>query len=170
MNIKLIGAIVVIVGCGGCGFMMASYYLGNIRLIRNYITVLDYMQCELQYRGTPLPRLCREAGEQSAGKVQKLFLMLADDLEAQISPDVFYCMSNMLPRVEIDYDPLKRILLEFGSSLGKFDVTGQVAALESSRLQARELLTQLVNGKENRVRSYQTLGLCAGAAIAILFV
>ena len=170
MNYKLIGAITVILGCGGCGLMMASHYLGNIRLLRNFITVLDYMRCELQYRATPLPQLCRTAGEQGSGKVQRAFLMLADELDSQISPDVYCCMSGVISRLGIDYEPMNRLFLELGSSLGKFDITGQIKALENAREQARELHTQLQNGKENRLRSYQTLGLCAGAAIAILFV
>ena len=167
---KLMGAICVIVGCGSCGFLMGKQYLSNLHLAKNLITVLDYMQCELQYRGTPLPQLCREAGEQVSGRIRSVFTMLADELDAQVSANVFCCMASVLDRLSNIYEPIARILREFSGSLGKFDMNGQINALDSARLQCRELLLQMQNGKENRIRSYQTLGLCTGAAIAILFV
>ena len=62
------------------------------------------------------------------------------------------------------------ILLELGKNLGNFDMAGQLQGLEYARTLCRENLEKLMHNKESRLRSYQTLGLCAGAAIAILFV
>lgn len=170
MNLKFIGALCVIAGCGSCGFMMTSQYLSNMRLLRNLTIVLDYMECEIQYRCTPLPQLCHQAGEQVTGKVRQIFLLLADELDAQISPDVHLCMSSVLDRLGNIWSPLHTILLRLSCSLGKFDMPGQLRALENARDACREKLSQLQEGKDSRLRSYQTLGLCAGAAIAILFV
>ena len=36
--------------------------------------------------------------------------------------------------------------------------------------QGSAALSRLETNRENRLRSYQTLGLCAGAALAILFL
>ena len=170
MNYKLIGAICIVVGCGSCGFLMASHYLANIRMLQNLVSVLDYMESEMQYRATPLPVLCRQAAEQVKGKVQQIFLMLADELDAQVSPDVRICMASTLDRLGDLWCPLVFILTELSNSLGKFDMNGQLRAMDHARSQCREKLNQLQQGKENRLRSYQTLGICAGAAIAILFV
>lgn len=170
MNLKLIGALCVIVGCGSCGFMMASQYLSNIRLLKNLIVVLDYMQCELQYRCTPLPLLCRQAAEQVTGKIHQIFILLADELDAQISPNVQRCMASVLDRLGNVWGALSTILLGLSCNLGKFDMPGQLHALENARSLCRENLEQLQQSKDCRLRSYQTLGLCAGAAIAILFV
>ena len=57
-----------------------------------------------------------------------------------------------------------------GSSLGRFDLEGQLQGLESVRIYCREQLDELSKDRDVRLRSYQTLGLCAGAALAILFV
>ena len=170
MNLKWLGAMCVIVGCGSCGFLMASQYLANLRQFRHLITVLDYMRCELQYRCTPLPQLCRQSSEQVTGKVKQVFSCLADELDAQISPDVQRCMASVLDRQNTLEDSMRSILLGLGSNLGKFDIEGQLRSLEHARALCSEKLSQLCQGKEARVRSYQTLGLCAGAALAILFV
>ena len=170
MSVKWIGAFCIIAGCGGCGFLMAWRYLVKIRLLQNLINVLDYMECELQYRNTPLPRLCRQAGQMSQGKIQEVFLLMADELDAQVSPDAQRCMAAVLERCGDMEKTLYDILLTLSTSLGRFDMQGQLRALEYARKTCRSELLLLTENKSNRIRSYQTLGLCAGAAIAILFV
>ena len=57
-----------------------------------------------------------------------------------------------------------------GSSLGRFDLDGQLLGLEAVRVYCQEQLSEMSKDRDVRLRSYQTLGLCAGAALAILFV
>ena len=170
MSIKFVGALCIVIACSGCGMMMKASHLRMIRRVQNLISSLEYMECELQYRCTPLPQLCRQAGERSHGKIQQVFLSLADELEAQISPNVGRCMAAVLDRsssLEID---LKEILIDLGNDLGKFNLLGQIQGFNSSRKKCESVLKRLMQNQDSRLRSYQTLGLCAGAAIVILFV
>ena len=96
--------------------------------------------------------------------------MLAEELEAQISPDAQRCMAAVLDTLADADETLYGILSSLGMSLGRFDMPGQLQGLENSRNACREKLELLKQNKDRRLRSYQTLGLCAGAAIAILFV
>ena len=170
MNIKIIGAILVIAGCGGFGFKLAATHLREESSLRQLISALDYMACELQYRLTPLPQLCRQAGQESKGIISYVFLALSEELEGQISPDAERCMSAALCRVK-DLPGLSRNAIEsLGHSLGRFDIEGQLKGLEAVRQECRRNLELLNQNRETRLRSYQTLGLCAGAAIAILFI
>ena len=57
-----------------------------------------------------------------------------------------------------------------GKSLGRFDLNGQLLGVESVRSYCRRELGSLEAGRDQRIRGYQTLGVCAGAALAILFV
>lgn len=170
MHMKWIGAVCIVVGCGSCGFLMAWRYLLKIRRLQALINALEYMECELQYRSTPLPLLCREAGQLSQGKIQEVFLLLAEELDAQISPDAQRCMASVLARLGDMEKSLYEILFTLGTSLGRFDMQGQLRGLEHARNSCRTELSLLTENKSSRLRSYQTLGLCAGAAIAILFV
>ena len=43
MRMKWIGALCVIIGCGGWGFSMAVQHLNRIRFLKNLLSVLDYM-------------------------------------------------------------------------------------------------------------------------------
>lgn len=170
MNLKMIGAICIIAACGGWGVLIASQHLQRIHLLRQLIGTLDYMECELQYRCTALPQLCRQAANQYPGKVGTLFLNLAEELEAQISPNVELCMAAVLEKYTDLPAIMRKLCRSLGSSLGRFDMPGQLRGLENVRAECRRKLEDLQHNKDARLRSYQTLGLCAGAALAILFV
>lgn len=170
MTIKIFGALLIIIGCGGFGFSITAACKREEVALRQLIGALDYMQCELQYRMTPLPDLCRQAGVENRNCVGKLLLALSNELESQICPDVSSCMSAALACVG---DLPKRVRKAFeimGMSLGRFDAEGQIRGLESVRAFCRSELDALAVNRDARLRSYQTLGLCAGAALAILFV
>ena len=167
---KWMGAICVIVGCGGCGFAMAVQHLNRIRILKNFLAVLDHMECELQYRATALPQLCRQAGEQSSGILRQIFVSLADELDAQIAPNAYLCMASVLERQHSIDASFRNVLMEFSRNLGAFDIQGQLKGLANTRSQCRESLAALMDNKDSRLRSYQTLGLCVGAAVAILLV
>lgn len=170
MSFKLIGAILIISGCGGFGFKIASTHVRQERTLRNLIGILDYMECELQYRLTPLPVLCRQAAAESDGILRNLFLALTHELEDQIAPDVDRCMTAAMSKIKnIPFFTMEALEM-LGRSLGRFDLNGQLKGLDAVRQECRRKLEELNNNREVRLRSYQTLGLCAGAAIAILFI
>lgn len=169
MNYKWIGAVLVIVGCGGFGFSLASAHRRKEQLLRQLICALQYMECELQYRLTPLPELCRQVGKDASGSLREVFLNLARELDWQASPDVYSCMIAALKRSRELPGNFQKLLLQLGRCLGHFDLSGQLRGLESVRSACEGELTALSKNREVRLRSYQTLGLCAGAALAILF-
>ncbi len=170
MMIKWIGAILVVLGCGGVGFAMSLAHRRQERELWQLIGALDYMQCELQYRLTALPDLCRMTAAQCRGRLQTLFSALARELEDQICPDVFHCMIAALGAVPDLTDQTREALRSLGRTLGRFDLDGQVLGLENARQNCRMALEKLSANREVRLRSYQTLSLCAGAALAILFL
>ena len=168
MNIKLIGAILILGGCSGVGCLIAAAHLREEKYLWRLIRALEYMICELQYKLTPLPQLCRLAGEGQEGMLQDVFLDLAAEMDAQISPDAEACMRTVL----VKYDSMPRYtfhaLQQLGASLGKFDLQGQIKGIEAVMAECRRNLDSLTRNKETRLRSYRTFGICAGAAIVIL--
>ena len=170
MTGKWIGALLIIASCGGLGFSMATARRKEEALLRNLISALDYMQCELQYRLTPLPDLCRLVGKEQKGSIGIFFRNLSLELENQISPDVSSCVRAALAQMNPFPESTKKAIDMLGQLLGRFDAQGQLRGLEQVRQYCRETVDRLSENKEVRLRSYQTLGLCAGAALAILFV
>jgi len=171
MTIKLLGAVLIISGCGGFGFMIARNYLAEERTLKQFIWLLDYMECELQYRLTALPSLCRQAAGQANGILRTVFLQIATELEDQICPDVKSCVEAVVQKHGASIPKItKQMLLMLGASMGRFDLEGQIRGLEAVRTESRRQVELLCADKDQRVRSYQALGICAGAALVILFI
>lgn len=170
MSVKLIGIILIIGSCGAFGFSLASSHRREEKCLRQLIAALDYMACELQYRLTPLPSLCRQAACESCGVIRQVLTDFTEELEDQVSPNVSSCMSAALRRSRDVPSVTKECLTVLGQSLGRFDLEGQLRGLESIRQTCRHKLEGLETNKEVRLRSYQTLGLCVGAALAILLI
>lgn len=170
MTIKLIGAFLVFAGCGGFGFAMAASYRREEQAFRQYLIALEFMECELSCRLTPLPQLCRAAANAVNGSVHILLEALAKELEAQVAPDVTACARAAAASVAGLPDNLSQQFLELGNTLGRFDLPGQLKGLRSAAVRAKLTLDSLAENRTGRLRSYQTLGLCAGAALAILFL
>ena len=170
MSIKWIGA-VLIVCCGGMvGFMVSAAYRNEEQNLRQLISALEYMICELNYRRSPLPDLCGLMGKERSGQIGRLFDNLAKELNSHVSPDVQSCLAAAASTIGPLSKSVQEAICIMGSSLGRFDLDGQLQGLESVRTYCREQLIGLSKDRDIRLRSYQTLGLCAGAALAILFV
>jgi stage III sporulation protein AB len=170
MTIKWIGAILIISACGGFGVVMAANHRREMMVLKQLISALDYMECELQFRMCPLPELCRLTAAESSGVVSKVFSTLAGELEDQISPDASQCMHSSLIGMKNIPDLAMECFQYLGECLGKFDLPGQLRGLEAVRQECRAKLNKLMQNSDSRIRNYQTVGLCAGAAIVILLI
>ena len=170
MNLKWIGAVLIVAGCGGFGFLMARNISREVSALRRLMGILDYMSCELEYRLTPLPEALRKATVSRDGCVNRVLISLAEELESQVAPDVISCMRAALAKTPELPKRTRAMLEELGISLGAFDLPGQLKGLEAVRQNCSRVLSELEQNRAQRTRSYQTLGLCAGAALAVLFI
>ena len=160
----------VIAGCGGFGFTMALQYRKETATLRQLVKALDYLYCELECRATTLPQACRMAGSVCNGCVKQLFLSLAEQMESQVAPDAACCVRNALNSVDGVPRRTGYAFYSLADSLGIFHLDGQLRGLNGVQLQCSKELEELEANRSQRIRSYQTLGLCAGAALAILFI
>ena len=168
MYIKLVGARLILAGCGGYGIMMAVNHKREVASLRQVICVAEKMICELEYRLTPLPELCLFAAEQTKGALRAFFLTLVQVMDAQISPDLAECTGQALMQTTGIPDFTAAELQALGKTLGRFDLNGQINALQQCIRSCENKVEALEDQQPQRLRSYQTLGFCAGAALAIL--
>lgn len=170
MNLRWVGAIMVVAGSAGVGFIMAYHYKREMSLLRQLSQILSFMHCELTYRLTPLPELCSKASEQANGELKLFIHDLNERLQQQTTADAEECMSLALQDHPQIPERTRRHLEILGNSLGRFDLEGQLKGIESVRMNCVRELEELEHNRTQRIRGYQTLGLCAGAALAILFL
>ena len=167
---RWVGAIAVFLCCGYLGFLKAANHKREERTLRQILLAIDYMECEIQYQLTPLPKLLGQAAKEIGGVAGNVFSVLANELENQISPEVTCCMETVLRRQKNIQEHTSEVLSMLGRCLGRFDLQGQLKELESVRCLCARYLTTLETDRNARLRAYQTLGLCAGAALAILLL
>lgn len=170
MNLKVIGAIMIVAACGGFGFHTAIDYKKQTSMLRQFYMILEYISWELQYHHLPLPQLCRLAAVEASGIIRKFFITLAGELDDQIMPDVQQCVHAALIKSPSLPKCIHILVKLFGRNLGKYDLEGQLKGLEVVKLECKRMLDKQSQGQELKLRNYQTLGLCAGAALAILFI
>ena len=170
MSIKLLGALCVVIAGGGFGFSMAAGHQQSEKTLQQLLRGIEFMISELEYRLTPLPQLCRMAAKEAGGQVGKILLALALTLEQQQISNVTMCMDSVVERFPRLPVRTERNMLQLGRSLGRFALEGQVAGLRSCVALCQRDLQSLSVDRDVRLRSYRTLGLCGGIALAILLL
>lgn len=169
MDYKWFGAVLIIAGCGGFGFSLCAAHRREEGNLRSVMRILDFMTSELHFHGTPLPELCHGAARVCPNGVGRVFSRLARELETCAAPEVSACMDAALEGTALPPKALDTLHL-LGISLGRFDLDGQLKGLEEARSTCRRHLDALSSDRDARLRNYQTLSLCAGAALAILLI
>ncbi len=170
MNLKWMGAILVMTGCGGFGFYLSRNLGKEIRALTDFLSALGYLASDLSCRLTPLSESIRKSVTNQSGCVEKVFLNLAEELDSQISPDVSGCMAVAMSKIKDLPSRTSSHLLELGNLLGVFDMEGQQKGLQSIMSDCQWELDELRENRKQRARNYQTLGICAGLALAILLI
>ena len=170
MRYKWIGALLIIAGCSGYGFAIAAGKRKEEKLMWQLLEILQYMEQELRYRLTPLPELCRLAAGKTTGILSVVFLNLYRELNWQTLPDAGSCMYAAIQRSGDLPARVRRLLVQLGHTLGKFDLVGQLQGIQSVRQRCKDTLESTRKNRDEQIRSYQTLGICAGTALAIILI
>lgn len=170
MGYKWIGAILIIASCSGCGFSVAAGKRREEILLYQLMEVLQIIESDLQYRLTPLPELCRMAAGETKGILRSVFWNLNRELHCQKFPDAGSCMYAAIQCSGEIPARVRRLLVQLGHTLGKFDLQGQIQGIQSVRKRCEESIVYIRKNRDERLRSYQTLGICAGAALAIILI
>ena len=170
MSYRIIGAIMVIAASSAVGFGMAAGHKRETAILQQLIRALEFMACEMEYRLTPLPELCRLTAQQVRGPIATLFLELEKELRMQMSADAYCCMTAALSHTEDLSERMRENLLLLGKNLGRFDLQGQLSGIASVQQLCRRDLEGMQSNQDVRLRSYRTLGICAGIALVILFI
>lgn len=170
MEFKWLGALLILTACSGCGFSIAAGKRMEEKLLYQLLQILQFMEAELRYRLTPLPDLCRMAAAEVKGTLRVVFLNLNRELNWQKLPDAGSCMSEAIQRTGQMPNRVRRLLVQLGHTLGRFDLEGQLQGIRAVRRRCEDALESIRKNRDQRLRSYQTLGICAGAALAVILI
>lgn len=170
MSYKWIGAILIFSSCGGFGLSLVFRRIQEEAMIHQLETFLNEMLWELPFQLTPLPDLVRHASESINGQIKTILSSFAVQLDRQVLPDAAACMEAAVHDSDLNFQHIEKLLTVIGASLGRFDLSSQLNGLASAREQCRTEYDNLHSDRKDRLKSFQALSFCAGAALVILLI
>lgn len=159
------------ISAGSVGLRMAQSVRAEDRELRQLQRVLELMRCEIQGSAAPVEELCERAQAVCRGQLRLLLEDCAALIRTREAADVGQIMEACLLR-QAQQMPVSCVchLRELGEVLGRYDREGQLQALEALLRRVGDSIDRLQQGKADRCRSYEVLGVCAGCALAILLL
>ena len=167
---KWIGAICIFTACTSVGFSLAFKQIREIKMLEQWIRIAHRIEKEIGYYGKSIPDVFRMISYEEKGELAQVFLRTAIEMENQIYPDASQCLSIAVAKTERLPGSILELLDFLGNELGKYNLDEQLKGIAQISTIAMEKRNQLCKDRVKRIRGYQTLGLCAGAALVILFI
>lgn len=171
-TIRWLGMILIAGASVSVGFGAALRIRQTTTQLGQLANALEVMRCELEYAMTPLLQLCQVVAKTSKGAIHALFVNLGQALTQDETWDTSRAMRQAIAQTKTLCLPEDILfsLLEMGQTMGKFDLDGQLSMLEMTQKRIQACLERYQRDQAQRCRSYQALGLCAGAALIVLML
>ena len=167
---KIFGSVLVIIGCAGFGFRAAASHIREEFCLKQLLFAISAMRSHLNSRLVPLPALCDLAGSACGGPVGAALRKFSGKLEKCSDCNMHRLMESILIEDIPLPDNTQSFLLQLIAGFGGFDLDEQLRELDRQASEISNVLNSLEQDRQSRLRGYKTLGLCAGAAIVILFI
>ena len=170
--LRAFGAICILTGASTVGFGCAAGVRRQTRQLAELCMSLEMMQSEIEYRMTPLPQLLQQLSTGCQTAVGELLLRWAQILSQPDGATVSYAFRRALGSVHslaLSRQSVQE-LSALALSLGRFDAAGQARSIAASCARLRQELSFLEAEKRARCRSYCTIGVCAGLALAVILL
>lgn len=170
--IKLLGALMITLASASAGFGFARTVRVQLRQLNALLGALEVMKSEMEYRLTPLPELCAALSQGEEAATAHFFRECAAQMEADRCLPPQLAIQRAMERTEaLKWSTRTReTARNLAFSLGKFDLGGQARAIELAQERLRAELAEVQAGSRARCRSYETIGICAGLALAVVLI
>lgn len=165
---KVVGLIFIVLSAGSVGFRIGVILKNRCHYLMELIKMLQILENEISFGGTPLPQAFALVAQTAEGEVKKIFSHLSVQMEncRWISPKT--AMEGALKgNQETVADS---ILLELAEKIGKYDLDTQISSIRIAQAQVQQMLNDLEQERKVKSKTYQTLSICAGLAVAILLI
>lgn len=169
--IRWLGAVMILCASSAVGIRMAGEVRKSLKLYQSLIAGLRQMESEIAYRSLPLGELLASQSEQFPPPLKEVFADASRRIG--LSPGVPFGI-HMRRAVQTVSDRLPsamaEILCDLSDQMGREDPAAQTAALEAAADRANRELEEIRRGKKERCRNYETIGVCAGLALAVILI
>ena len=165
---KLAGVIFILASAWSVGCRFSSSMKLRCELVKRLMDALQILRNELSFLGTPLSDAFRAVAGSSVGPWGQVFGDMAARMEMErwLTPETAAEKALVL----VNDEPVVHIMMNLAGKLGSYDLEAQLCGIDYAVDAAKSLLCELEEEKKLRSKTYKTLSICAGAAIAILLI
>ena len=102
------------------------------------------------------------------GSLERIFSETAKRMDKQRWMTPLQAMEQALADEKTCF--LSPVLRDLARQLGKYDLEAQISAVDGTKARAETMLQQMEQEQSRKSGTYETLGICAGIAVAILLI
>ena len=167
--IRIMGAALLILGCGGLGLSAVNRLDGRVRDLRELSAGLEILQRELSFRLSPLPEALEAAAGGTHERAAGFFAFCARGAKQLDGSPFRTFWSGELERSPLRLSREDRALLEqLGPVLGRYDGESQRQAVENVLAGLSRRQAQAEDDRRRLGRVYGVLGLTAGLFLTLM--
>ena len=169
--IQLLGAALLVAGCGGLGMSAVSRLDGRVRDLRELSAGLEILQRELGWRLAPLPKALEAAAGGAKGRAARFFEFCARGAGDLDGTPFQHLWQEGLTQCALRLNREDGELLEqLGPVLGRYDGDSQRQALEGVLVGLHSQQAQAEEDRRRLGRVYGVLGITAGLFLTIMLI
>lgn len=169
--IRWVGFILIVFGGAASGVLLAADVRRSLRQCRAVQNVLAYMKAEIEFHLTPLDEITKQVSAMMPHPLSAIFQSVSRDIRRMPGVPAGSLMRRALNVQRSKLAPeLHGILAELFELLGKQDVLAQVRAVTLAEARLEQEIRRIDTEKKDRCRTYRTIGICAGLAIAVVLI
>ena len=170
--LKLIGLSLILAASGAAGAGLAGTVRRQQAQTLALIDALLRIRHELQYRLTPLPDIFAMLSDSRSSEIGAFFSCFASELSNARTCTIGYACRRALSLTHglCITRSARGTLMSLFESLGKYDLEGNIQVLDLALSRLREEARSLQAGAAARCRTYVTLGVCTGLAVAVILI
>ena len=169
--IRLLGAALLILGCGGLGMSAMNRLDSRVRDLRELSAGLEILQRELGWRLSPLPDALEAAAGGTHERAAGFFAFCARGSRQLAGTSFRTLWSRGLEQCPLRLSREDRALLEqLGTVLGRYDGDSQRQAVENVLTGLDRQRAQAEDDRRRLGRVYGVLGLTAGLFLALVLI
>ena len=171
MMVRLIGFLCVAAGAAASGFGIASEVKKQCVFYRRLLDALEFLRTEIEFHLTPLRDICNQLSGMVGKPLDVIFHEVGNSLSDAAGRPAGVLMRRAILNQGTGLPKAGREVMEgLFDVLGKQDVIAQVRAVDLSIERTKSALNQLEKEKQDRCRTYRTIGICAGLAVAVILL
>lgn len=168
--LRWVGAALVFAGCGALGILLAGRLSGKVKALRAMAAALEQMEREMGFRLASMPELLESAAKTVGPPADGFFQRCLDGLEQLGEKSLAEIWEETLDWAGDLGDPALAALRGLGVVLGQYDGESQRESLAGTRRELERCLQEARAEQARLGRVYTTLGITAGAVLAILLL